>query len=366
VAASPKVLHVIAGLGAGGAEGMLAALVTAERADAPEQIVVNLLSGGVHAERIRAAGIALHELGMRRGRLSLKGVGRLAALIAETRPDVIQSWMYHADLIATLALIRSGRRKGTDLYWGVRCSDMDVRRYPATLRLVTAACARLSHLPRAVVANSEAGRRVHAAMGYRPKRFLVIDNGIDTERFRPDPAARAAFRRELGIDPEVPVAILPARLDPMKDHETFLAAIDRLNGVVAMAVGDKTQFLPERRNLVTFGLCQDMPRAYAAADFVISSSAFGEGFSNGIAEGMAAGLPAVATDVGDARRIIADTGVVVPPRDPAALAGAIDCLAQESPEDRERRSRAARARICDHYALERFVAAFDVLHRGEA
>ena len=358
-----KVMHVIAGLGAGGAETMLANLVAADRQDTPEQVVVDLLSGGTNSKRIRDSGIPVREFGPRRRRPSLRMLLWLRKVISEEKPDVIQSWMYHADLLAVLALLWSGRRRRTRLYWGVRCSDMDTARYGRILRLVVSMCAKLSYLPDAVVVNSVTGQHVHKRLGYRTNRFVIIDNGINTVRFRPDPEVRREVREELGLALSARVLILPARLDPMKDFETFLDAMERLPDTICIIAGEGTQFLPERRNTIALGLRHDLPRLYTAADVVLSTSAFGEGFSNAIGEGMAAGLPAIATDVGDASRIIGDTGFVVPPRDPDALASAVRAILVEPREMLVERGRRARSRIRKYYSLDRFVSKFDALHR---
>ncbi len=360
-----KVLHVITGLETGGAESQLAAMVTAERPDRPDQRVVSLLPPGTVGDDLTAAGVAVESLGMQRRVLDPRGIFRLVGILDRFRPDAIQSWMYHADLVATGAWRLCGGRRRPRLFWGVRCSDMDVRHYGTRLRLVIRLCARLASLPDAIVANSEAGRRVHQDLGYRPRRFVVIENGIDCGRFRPDPLVRAAVRAELGIADETPLLVHAARVDPMKDHDTLLAALERLPEAKVLCVGSGTETLPDRPNLVRLGRRADMPRLYAAGDVVISSSAFGEGFSNALAEGMATGLPAVATDVGDALRIVGDAGRVVPARDPNALAEAVRDLLARPPDARAALGVAARDRIVGAFSRARAVAAFDALHRGE-
>jgi glycosyltransferase involved in cell wall biosynthesis len=365
MSAAPLVLHVIAGLGVGGAERMLAALVTAPRTAPHPQTVVDLLSGGALAGEIRAVGVPVHELGLG-GPLSVpRTVSALARLIQVTKPAAVQSWMYYADLLALWALKRSGRRGATRLYWGVRCSDMDQSRYGRALRWTIKACARRAARPDAVIANSYAGRDFHKKLGYAPRAFAVIPNGIDTGRFRPDEEARTRTRAALGIDDGAFVAIHPARVDPMKDHATLAALAVRAPEVVFLAVGKGTDTeLAGASNVKRLGVRADMPALYAAADLVLSTSAFGEGFSNVIAEGMAAGLPALATDVGDARRIVGEAGLVVPPRDPGALAVALGRLAEAGPGERAIRATAARARIEQRFSLERCVAAFDALHQA--
>jgi glycosyltransferase involved in cell wall biosynthesis len=242
---------------------------------------------------------------------------------------------------------------------------MDTSQYGRRLALVIGIAARLSALPEAVVANSAAGRAHHLGLGYHPRRFPVIANGIDTDRFRPDPAVRHALRSQLGIAADTPLLAHVARLDPMKDHATLVAALDRLPGVTALAVGAGSEGLPEQPRLFRLGRRDDMPAIYAACDLVVSTSAFGEGFSTVLGEGMATALPAVATDVGDAAAIVGDCGRIVPPRQPGALAAAVRDLLALSATERAAIGHRARQRIVGEYSLARAVAAFDALHRGE-
>lgn len=357
-------MHVIAGLGLGGAEGMLRSLVTCGRPERPEQVVVDLLADGEHATSIRAAGVRVHELGMGRGRPSLLALARLARLIRAGRPDVVQSWMYHADLAASLALMLSGRRRATRHYWGIRCSNMESENHGPLFGVVRSATRRMSGWPDAVVANSEAGREFHRAMGFRPRAFLLIPNGIDTDVFRPDPIARRRVRATLGISERAFVVLTVARSDPMKDHATLAAALTRIPGDVHwLCAGNGTEALKPQPGLHLMGPRMDVPSLYAAADIYAQTSAYGEGFPTVLAEGMAAGLAPVATGVGDAATIIGDTGVVIPPRDPESLAFAIAALVA----DRTRlqaNGNAARAHIVARFSLDRAVAAFDRLHRN--
>lgn len=359
-----RVLHIITGLGLGGAENMLASLAlrSAEAGMKPE--VVSLVPGGENAERIRAAGVPVSDLGMRRGLPDPRAVRKLALAIRAARPDVIQSWMYHADLLALAARATLPRGERPKLVWGVRCSDMDVSRYSPALRLIIGTCARLSARPDAVLVNSHAGREVHERLGYRPRRFEVVENGIDTELFRPDPSARAEMRQALGLAPGATVLAHVARRDPMKDHESYLAVLERTPQVIGLAIGLGTETLPECPNLRRLGPRTDVPRLLAASDFVVSSSAFGEGFPNVLAEGMATGAPAVATDVGDAARIVGDTGRIVEPRDVDGLTRAISELAAEDESARAVRRARARARIETVYPLARSAQAYATLYRA--
>jgi glycosyltransferase involved in cell wall biosynthesis len=356
---SRGVLHVITGLHTGGAEAQLVNLALANHRAGIAVVVASLIPGGVHRQRLADAGVATLDLGMRRGHGSALAPLTLARLIRRCRPAVVQSWMYHADLLATLGWLLSGRWRATRLIWGVRCSNLDIGRYRPALRRVMSRCARLSRLPSAIVTNSAAGRRAHEVLGYRTRHFAVIENGIDTARFKPDAAARANVRRDYGLDADTPLIAIVARVDPMKDYLTFIQALDRLDGVHALAIGEGTEGLGEIERMISLGRRDDVPRLLAACDVVVSSSAFGEGFSNAIAEGMACGLPAVATEVGDAARIVGDCGRLVPTRDPPALAEAVRALLDDDPAALGVR---ARARVENEFSVPRMVASFNALH----
>ena len=357
------VFHVITGLDVGGAETMLVALAEAEAAAGVPPVVISLTSGGALADRLVEAGVTVYELGMKSGRPGLGGVFRLTALIRQYRPSVVLGWMYHANLVATMALSASGRHRSTAHYWGIRCSDMDLREYGRMFRLVVRASARLSWLPDAVIYNSNAGIAAHRQLGFLPRRSLLIENGIDTARFKPDPRVRETVRASLGIDAGATVLAVTARVDPMKDYATLLAALEHVPEVRAVFIGEGTDTqLPDTPGVIRLGRRDDVPDILSAADMIVSPSAYGEGFSNALAEGMSCGLPAVTTDVGDARRIVGDTGIVVMPRDAVALGAAIGEMCDTG--KLVERGRAARQRIVENFSLDRSVARFRLLYEN--
>lgn len=359
-----RILHVITDLYVGGAEAMLTRLVVAKPGVADQSAVVSLLPDGFFADHLRAAGIPVMELNFRKPFGIVAGMVGLARLIRATKPDVVQGWMYHGDLAALLALILAGRRRSTRLAWNIRCSSLDFAEYGRALRLVVRACAALSSAPDLIIANSAAGMEAHCRLGYRPRRAEVLPNGIDIERYKPDPLARAVVRSELGIPAHTFVLAHVARLDPMKDHQGFLRAMAELPDVHALMVGAGTESLAPASNLHRLGRRDDLPRLLAAADAVVVASAFGEGFSNALAEGMACGLPPIATDVGDAAVIVGDTGAIIPPRDPAALVNAIRALIAESQDQRAERGARARNRIARNFSLEQARQRFAELYAG--
>jgi hypothetical protein len=142
-----KILYVTPGLRGGGAEGMLARLATARPEVADEITIVSLLPAEAHMARLRAAGVEVIELRFDKVGGIATGLLKLARIIAERRPDIVQGWMYYGDLAALLALALSGRRRQARLIWSIRCSAMDWRNYGVGLGLVVKACALLSRWP---------------------------------------------------------------------------------------------------------------------------------------------------------------------------------------------------------------------------
>jgi len=246
--------------------------------------------------------------------------------------------------------------------------------------------ARLSRIPELVIANSVAGRAAHERLGYRPRRWEIVPNGVDTLRFRPDPCARHTLRASLGIAPDAFVICLPARLDPQKDQATFLAAAARFGRrlaearfVLAGAGNDRAnpalRALLERSNcaeqVLPLGARSDMPALLAASDVVALSSAFGEGFPNVVVEAMSCGVPVVSTDVGDVASTLSGNGIIVPRRDAAAMAKAWDQLYALGAEGRREMGRRARERVEAHYSLSEIVARYEAIydelaHRADA
>lgn len=358
-----RVMHVISGLGVGGAERALANLVLRECAKKQpelEHVVVSLSGEGVYGPVMRQAGIEVVAFDAQRIANLIRSVVRLARLIRERRIDVVKCWMYHANLVGTFAARLSGRRRSLRLYWGIRCSDMDVSRYSRSLAWARWFGARLSSLPDLIVVNSFRGARVHADLGYRASQFVVFDNGVDTDRFRPDDGHRRRWRQELGLAEEAFVIGIVARVDPMKGYDTLRAALLRCPGVHCVAVGSGTEKLPQSEQFLGIGASDKVEELLPALDALVSPSEFGEGWSNAIAEAMAAGLPVIATDVGDAARIVADTGLIVPPGNIEALAEAIRAL-QHDPQRCRALGIAARRRAIEHFALDVCAARYEQL-----
>jgi glycosyltransferase involved in cell wall biosynthesis len=329
---------------------------------------------GLLQSRLAAAEVPVCSLGMRRGMPSPFAVARFFRIVRKVRPHVLQTWMYHADLLGLLV----GKLAGVSaIAWNIRCSSMEMAHYRRMSSIVLRALVPLSGFPHVVLANSHRGIQVHKELGYTPRRWLYIPNSLDLDEFRPDRRAKAQICSELGLRQDTRLIGLMARFHPMKDHANFIAAatilaaddpslhfvlagiwVDSNNSEVRRLV--ESTGLPHRFHLL--GQRHDVARITAALDVACSSSAFGEGSSNAIAEAMACGVPCVVTDVGDSALIVQNTGKVVPPKDTPAFAQACRELLNLSPRKRRELGLAARARVEEHFSLHAVVDSYQRLY----
>jgi glycosyltransferase involved in cell wall biosynthesis len=359
-----RLLHVINTLDVGGAERMLVKLV--EHLDPAhfQCTIVTLTGEGSLNQQARDAGAEVIELNMHGARNLPRALWKLKRIIREYRPDILQSWLYHADLLATLA---RGACPTAPLIWTIRCTDMALSQYGRMTRTVRWLLAKLSPRPDLILANSQAGLDWHVDYGYRPRASAVIPNGFDLQRFHPDHEAREELRAELGLTDDVPLIGAVARVDPMKDYENFLAAA----ALVAMedphmhvlVVGKDTETLlpgppPLKGRLHALGVRGDIERILPALDVFCLPSAFGEGFPNVLGEAMACGVACAVTDVGDAAAILGDCGPVVNPRQADEMAAAITGLLGLPPYARRSLGAQAAARVAQHFEVATVVGRF--------
>lgn len=374
-----RIDFIITCLGAGGAEQMLLKLNQRldRRAFSPRVIALTDYqhTSAALAKQFVDCGVPVVNLGMPRGIPGPALLARLAVTIRGRQPHLVQTWMYHADLLGGLGTRLAGR---APLIWNLRNSDLDPLTSKRTTRMVAALCARLSRLlPQRIVTCSRTAGLIHAALGYDAKRMVFIPNGFDLELFHPDPEARQRLCAAEEIAAGAVIIGYAARFDAQKDHPGFLQAAARLKESCPEAVfvlcGDGIDWdnrqlcgwidgLHLAAHVRLLGRRRDMPEVTAAFDLAVSASAYGEAFSNAIGEAMACGVPCVVTDVGDSAQIVGDTGRTVPIRDPQALAGALRDLAVLGRAGRADLGRRARARIAREYSIDKVTGLYESLY----
>ena len=358
----------------GGAEITLLKLLSAMDRAIFEQQVISLGGVGAIGVQIEALGVKVHALNLNQPRNFLSAIFRLWHLVRGFRPDLIQGWMYHGNLVAYIAGVLCNCKT---VLWNVRQTLAGLHEE----KWLTAWCIRigawLSQRPAGILYNSRVASVQHAAVGYCARKTILISNGFDAKLFCPDKTAATGVRKELGLTEGDRLVGLVARYHPMKDHDAFLVATSYLaarfqkvhfvlvgrevtpeNSVLASRLAELA--LIERVHLL--GERADIPRITAALTVAVNCSWRGEAFSNAVGEAMASGVPCVVTDVGDSAWIVGEGGRIIAPKDPRALAEAIAEILDLTAEDYHKISDLARQRIESHFSLERVVAEYENLY----
>lgn len=369
-----RVTHVIAGLETGGAQLFMYRLLAHLGRSLFENRVISLTGLSTVGERIRALGIPIEALGMRPGVPDPRGLLRLVQAFRRNSPDLVQTWMYHSDLMGGLAAKITG---GPKVVWGIRSGPLERGRRKLHFRATARVCAWLSRwLPTRIVCCAEAAWQWHRRLGYDDRRIVIIHNGVDLEEFRPDETARASVRRELGLPEATLLVGLVARWAPPKEHRTFIRAAARLRAALPevnfllcgagvawsnpeLAAWAEAEGL--RPCFHALGERRDVPRLTAALDLAVLASS-SESYGNVASEAMACGVPCVVTNVGDLPLVVGDTGKVVLPREPAALAEAMREILSMSREERRRLGMLARRRVEEHFDMRQAVARYQALY----
>ena len=373
-----KILHLISDLSTGGAEWALYRLLSRIDKSRFENVVVSLTDLGTLGCSLENLGIRVYTLGERR-KSTTKAIGKLRFLylwlvksrtlvdiLRKERPLILQTWLYHADFIG----LKAGKKAKIPLIaWNLRCTDLQNMSQRIGLRMLS----RKSSQPALIIVNSRSGQKFHEERGYQARKWQYIPNGIDLEKFCPDSEARVYLWEELKVLKESLVIGLVARYHPIKGHETFLRAAQLLledfskTKFVLIGLGADLQNKQLRMLISTLNLGEavyllgqrkDIPRLSAAFDIATSSS-YSESFPTVIAEAMACGIPCVATDVGDSKWLIGDTGRVVPPRDSLALAESWKDLITIGSNGRRDLGLAARLRMKQHFEIGNIVSQYE-------
>lgn len=370
-----RVCHIITGLNVGGAERALHSLLSGGLADAHDCHVISLSDEGHYGALISALGVPVHCLGMSSGLRGIGKIARLWPLLRKLRPDILQGWMYHGNLAASLGRLMLPGKPA--VAWNVRQSLYDIAAEKRSTQVAIQLSRLLSRGTAAILYNSRVSRGHHEALGFDTRNGRVIPNGFDLDVWHPDAEARASFRRSLGLTGAEPLLGYVGRFDSLKDVPNLLTALQEVMtvdptvhaAIVGRELGpDNPALAPLYSALPTerlhiLGQKANIPEIVAGLDLLCLCSR-SEGFPNVVGEAMATGVPVVVTDVGDSADVVGDTGWIVPPSDSAALARAIlDALA-EQPSVRRKRGRRARQKVKEQFSLHAAAKHYDQLYRA--
>lgn len=369
-----RIAHLISGLGVGGAERTLQSLVGELDKQAYESVIISLSDLGVIGEELRKAGYQVIPLGWRSGAFSPNGFLQLIRIVRKVSPGILQTWMYHADFLGALLTYFM---RGLKLYWNVRGTISSMGEFSWTTQAVIRACSLLSGRPDGVIVNSKQGEDDHRVMGYSPKRWMLIRNGIDPQRFKPSRSDRESLRQNLQISDDAWVIGCVARYHPKKGHRFLIQSFahfaetqkDSCLVLIGHALDESNVELVKdiqqagiADRVFLLGTQIQSEFIYPALDALAMPSQYGEGFPNVVAEAMSCGVPCVVTDVGDAAFIVGETGEIVSQMEVQAFSNALASLRSRQVADREGLSRAARDRILKNFHIDSMVKAYQDLY----
>lgn len=368
-----KVLHIITGLGHGGAESMLIRLL-GELKDKYELKVIVLGSDMTRAEEIRRMGLKVETIQLNTSLPGPFSIFKLIRKIYKFNPDIVQTWMYHADLLGGVAARLAG---DYPVIWSLRQSDFGTRpglKIKLGLKLSSLLA---KFIPKKIISCSQAGANFHIGQGYPEEKITVIPNAYETEKFKFDPQKRTRLRSQLNITDDDFLIGMVARFHPQKGHRTFIRAASLLAGenetvrflLCGKDIDDSneklTGWLEEakvRDRFFLLGERDDIVAINCALDLATLSSTYGEGFPNAVAEAMACETPGVVTDIGDSATIVGDTGIVVPAENPGALTEGWRKFIAMPTEERKKRGRQARRRIKENYSMQAVIPRFEKVY----
>jgi len=356
------IVHVITGLNDGGAEAVLFRLTSADKLN-NQHTILSLMDGGKYRPLFENAGFDVYSFGMSRGRMRFRSLFNLWRRINTLKPDLVQTWMYHADFLGGIASKLAGVKS---IVWGLHSTYLDRKTTPLNTQILVRINKLLSYyVPKKIICCATSAKLFHDEIGFASKKTTVVPNGYDISKFSINEELRLSIRDEFKISKKDLCLGTVARFNPQKDHGNTLLACGLLKqsgldfkillvGPDMVETNDELVEMVAKNNLldrtILVGPRPDIPSIMNGLDIHVLGSAYGEAFPNVICEAMSCGTICVATDVGDCGLIIGNTGLTCPPRDPLALSGAIQSL--KGQVSRNSYSLPARERIVDNFSLK--------------
>lgn len=317
-----KIVHIIIGLNVGGAELMLKRLVLhSQKKGNFHHEVISLTDLGLIGKDLREAGIRVYTLNMR-STLSIFSIYfSLKKLLKEMKPDIVQTWMYHADFLGGIAAKHVGIKK---IIWGIRTTD--VTKGGSTLTVILRSiCAKLSYsVPTDIICAAHISRDIHVKVGYDPTKMHVIPNGFELNKLVATEQDRNSLRKELNIPIDALVIGSVGRFNVVKNQKFFVEVasilVKNYPNLIFMLVGrDNTNDNVElmdwinqynlSNNFRLLGQRKDIPICLKTMDiFCLHSKT--EGFPNVLGEAVALKVFSVSTDVGDVKYLLSNENIL--------------------------------------------------------
>ena len=366
-----KVLHLITGLGTGGAEAMLVKLISCET-DPDSQIVVSLSKGGNNKIALQKLGVRVFELDLKRWWALPVQLFKVRQLLVKESVNVVHAWMYHAALFSCLLAFFSWKKQHRVWLWNIRHSLQQLGNEKAAIRLIIRLLGKLSWFPALIIFNSQKSIAEHQVYWKMGQRVCFLPNGFDTEMWQPQTKGEAqltSLRLTLGdhlLRNMKGHAVSDTRwlghvgrVHPMKNHIGLIAAFEELAdefpNVNLILVGRGTENLPIptqlQSRIILSGERQDVEKIMPCLDYFILCSNWGEGFPNVLGEAMSCGIACSTTDVGDGAFLLNNPDLTVKANAHSDLVALLRRLFAMEPDSLQRLGDVNRSRIIRQFTL---------------
>lgn len=364
-----KIVHVITGLNDGGAEHTLFKICKHDKFN--EHIVVSLTGSGKYTPLLKKLEIEVYNL--EANFFSAHKFFFLIKLLRLLNPNIVQTWLVHADLIGGIAARLAGIK---NVIWNIRYSNLERGKAKITTVLIVKILSKLSFfIPKLIIIVSKKAKKIYETKGYDKKKLIFIPNGYDLSSLSIHESKKITFYKKNNINKGVPLIGNVARYDPKKDHPNLINALSiiRSKNIEFFCIlfgnnidQDNIELISQIKKLKLsnyvklFGQNKNIPEVMNGLDIYIQSSSYGEGFPNVVAEAMACGTPCVVTDVGDAALIVDKNGWIVPPNNSQKLANAIEkAISEMKSINWNKRCEEARVRIEKNYDIHNMIKLYD-------
>ncbi len=362
-----KIVHIITGLGDGGAEHTLFKVCKYDNLN--EHIVISFKKGGKYFQLLKKLSVKVYILDA--SFFSFNKFFILINLLRSLKPDIVQTWLVHADFIGGIAARIAGIN---NILWNIRYSNVDINKSKFITNMILITLSKLSNLiPKKIIINSKIAKKIYTKKGYSYKKLKYIPNGYDLSIFKLNNKYKIYFKKKYKINKQTPLIGYVARYDLLKDHLNLLKALSltKLKGKIffCILVGtninknqillDQIKKLKIKNHIKLLGPIKNVSKIMNSLDIHIQSSK-SEGFPNVIAEAMAHKTLCVATNVGDTSYIMGKNGWLVKPKSSTSLARAIEIAINEiGTKNWNKRRNLARKRIQTKFSINKMINSYN-------
>ena len=366
-----KIIHIITGLGDGGAEHILFKICKYDTIN--KHLVISLKGPGKYFPLLRKIGIKVYYLNFKF--YSFNKFIFLIKLLRSLKPDIVQTWLVHADFLGSIAARLAGIK---NILWNIRYSNIELGKAKLATILIIKILSILSYfIPKFIITVSKKAKKIYGGVGYNKKIFRFIPNGYDTTILKISKIQKTKFKKKNKLKSNIMIIGNVARYDPQKDHINLLNALSILRtknfNFYCFLIGtninqdnltliNEIKKLKLSNNVKLLGQVNNIVEVMNGLDLHVLSSSYGEGFPNVVAESMACGTPNVVTDIGDSASIVGKTGWVVPAKNSIKLARAIEKTYLEKNSMKwNKRCIKARSRIKEKFSIRRMINLYNKL-----